>query len=182
MRRLLNARPGGGARFLLGLLPILALALLYLGVASARHAENPRDKITPIPAAMAEAVQTMAFEVDPRTGEVPLVADTKASLRRLGIAMGLAAATTLVLGLVIGLFPYVNAGLGPVTATISVIPPIAVLPILFIVFGLGEVSKIVLIFVGVTPVMVRDLAGHVRALPEEQIVKAQTLGAGAWLT
>ncbi|HPA39522.1 MAG TPA: ABC transporter permease, partial [Phenylobacterium sp.] len=89
MRRLLNARPGGGARFLLGLLPILALALLYLGVASARHAENPRDKITPIPAAMAEAVQTMAFEVDPRTGEVPLVADTKASLRRLGIAMGL---------------------------------------------------------------------------------------------
>ncbi|HQP21544.1 MAG TPA: ABC transporter permease subunit, partial [Phenylobacterium sp.] len=47
---------------------------------------------------------------------------------------------------------------------------------------LGEVSKIVLIFVGVTPVMVRDLAGHVRALPEEQIVKAQTLGAGAWLT
>lgn len=182
MRRLLNARPRGGARFLLGLLPILALVLVYLAVASARHAENPRDKITPIPSAMAEAVQTMAFQADPRTGEIPLVADTKASLRRLGIAMGLAAVTTLVLGLVIGLFPYVNASLGPVTATISVIPPIAVLPILFIVFGLGEVSKIVLIFVGVTPVMVRDLAGHVRALPEEQIVKAQTLGAGAWLT
>jgi NitT/TauT family transport system permease protein len=182
MRRLLNARPNGGARLLLGLLPILALVLLYLGVATARHAENPRDKITPIPAAMAAAVQTMAFTADPRTGEIPLVADTKASLRRLGIAMVLAAVTTLVLGLVIGLLPLINASLGPLVAAISVIPPIAVLPILFIIFGLGETSKVVLIFVGVTPVMVRDLASHVRAIPEEQIVKAQTLGASTWLT
>lgn len=182
MRRLLNARPNGGARLLLGLLPILALVMVYLLVATSRHAENPRDKITPIPSAMAEAVQTMAFTADPRTGEIPLVADTKASLRRLGIAMALAATTALILGLVIGLLPYVNASLGPLVAAISVIPPIAVLPILFIVFGLGEVSKVVLIFVGVTPVMVRDLANHVRAIPEEQIVKAQTLGASTWLT
>jgi NitT/TauT family transport system permease protein len=75
----------------------------------------------------------------------------------------------------------VRGVLGPLVATISVIPPIAVLPILFIVFGLGETAKIVLIFVGITPVMVRDLAGHVGALPEEQLVKAQTLGASTWL-
>jgi NitT/TauT family transport system permease protein len=182
MRRLLNARPRGGSRLLLGALPILALVLVYLLVASARHAENPRDKIMPIPSAMAAGIHTMAFEVDPRTGEVPLVADTRASLRRLGIAIGLAAVTTLILGLTIGLLPFVRAGFGPLVAAISVIPPIAVLPILFIVFGLGETSKIVLIFVGVTPVMVRDLAGHVAAIPEEQIVKAQTLGGSTWQT
>lgn len=182
MRRLLNARPRGGGGLILGLLPILALIMVYLLVASARHVENPRDKITPIPSAMAEAVHTMAFEVDPRTGEVPLVADTKASLRRLGIAIAFAAATTLVLGLGIGLLPYVRAGLGPLVAAISVIPPIAVLPVLFIVFGLGETAKIVLIFVGVTPVMIRDLSSHVAGIPEEQIVKAQTLGASTWLT
>ena len=181
MRRLLNARPRGGARLLLGFLPIAALILLYLVAAQARHAENPRDKILPTPAAMAQSIEVMAFTVDPRTGEIPLVADTQASLTRLGIAIGAAALTTLVLGLGIGLLPYVRAGLGPLVATISVIPPIAVLPILFIVFGLGETSKIVLIFVGVTPFMVRDLAGHVAAIPEEQIVKAQTLGASTWL-
>lgn len=181
MRRLLNARPRGGARLLLGFLPIAALILLYLVAAQARHAENPRDKILPTPAAMAQSIEVMAFTVDPRTGEIPLVADTKASLTRLGIAIGAAALTTLVLGLGIGLLPYVRAGLGPLVATISVIPPIAVLPILFIVFGLGETSKIVLIFVGVTPFMVRDLAGHVAAIPEEQVVKAQTLGASTWL-
>jgi NitT/TauT family transport system permease protein len=181
MRRLLNARPRGDARLLLGLLPILALVMLYLIAASARHADNPRDKIMPIPAAMAEGVATMAFQADPRTGDIPLVADTQASLRRLGIAIALASVTTLVLGLSIGLLPYVRAGLGPLVTAISVIPPIAVLPILFIIFGLGETSKIVLIFVGITPVMVRDLAGHVAAIPEEQLVKAQTLGASTWL-
>ena len=29
--------------------------------------------------------------------------------------------------------------------------------------------------------MVRDLAGHVAAIPEEQLIKAQTLGANTWL-
>jgi len=181
MRRLLNARPHGGGGLLLGLLPILILAIVYLAASGARHAENPRDRILPTPAAMAAAIQTMAFEADPRTGEIPLVSDTTASLRRLSIGIGLAAGTSLILGLGVGLLPYVRAGLGPVITTISVIPPIAVLPILFIAFGLGETAKIVLIFIGITPVMVRDLAAHVSAIPEEQLVKAQTLGANTWL-
>lgn len=180
MRRLLNARPRGGAAILLGLLPILVLVIVYLAGSAARHAENPRDRLLPTPAAMAEAIHTMAFEADPRTGEIPLVADTKASLLRLGLGLTLATATALILGLGIGLLPYARAGLGPVVTAISVIPPIAVLPILFIVFGLGETAKVVLIFVGVAPVMVRDLAGHVAAIPEEQLVKAQTLGASTW--
>jgi NitT/TauT family transport system permease protein len=122
----------------------------------------------------------MAFTVDPKTDEIPLVADTKASLRRLAIGLLIATATTLVLGLLLGLLPLVRATFGPVVATIAVIPPIAVLPILFIVMGLGEASKIALIVVGVTPVMVRDLAAHVGALPEEQLVKAQSLGSSTW--
>ena len=180
MRRLLNVRPSGGGRLFLGLAPILALVLLYLVASAARHADNPADKILPTPAAMAEAIQVMAFQADPRTGDIPLVADTAASLRRLGTALALATATTLVLGLGIGLIPLTRAGLGPLVAAIAVVPPVAVLPILFIVFGLGETAKIALIFIGLTPIMVRDLAGHVAAIPEEQIVKAQTLGASTW--
>jgi NitT/TauT family transport system permease protein len=181
MRRLLNARPQGGGRLFLGLAPILLLLFVYLLGSTARHAENPRDKILPTPVAMAEAVKVMAFTADPRTGEIPLVADTKASLTRLFTAIVIAVAITLVLGLAIGLIPYFRATFGPLVAAISVVPPIAVLPILFIVFGLGETAKIVLIVVGITPVMVRDLALHVGALPQEQLVKAQTLGASTWL-
>lgn len=180
MPRLLNLRPRGRVRVVLGAVPILLLALLYFGASTARHAVNPNDKILPTFAAMADQVRIMGFQVDPLTGQIPLVADTVASLGRLGAGVGLATATALVLGLTIGLLPVVRAGLGPLVATLAVIPPIAVLPILFIVFGLGETSKIVLIFVGLAPFMVRDLASHVAAIPEEQLIKAQTLGAGTW--
>jgi len=165
----------------LGLIPILLILLLYLGASTARHAANPADKILPTVGAMAAQIQTMAFRVDPQTDQIPLLADTAASLRRLGAGIVLAAATTLVLGLAIGLLPLARAGLGPLVAAVAVIPPIAVLPILFIVMGLGEASKIALIFIGLTPFMVRDLAAAVAAIPEEQLVKAQTLGAGTWI-
>lgn len=182
MRRLINLRPRAGARLLLGLLPLLALVVVYLGASAARHAENPRDKLLPTPQAMAEAVQLMAFKPDPLNGQIPLVVDTAASLKRLGLGLAVATSITLVLGILLGLFPYVRATFGPLVATIAVIPPIAVLPILFIVMGLGEASKIALIAVGVAPFMVRDLAGHVGSIPQEQLVKAQSLGAGSWQT
>jgi NitT/TauT family transport system permease protein len=60
------------------------------------------------------------------------------------------------------------------------IPAMAILPVLFIVFGLGELSKVVLILIGVTPFLVRDLAFATARLPIEQIVKAQSLGASTW--
>lgn len=180
MPRLLNAKPSDGHRLLLGLGPILLLLAMYVVASAARHAANPSDKILPTLAAMADQVRIMAFTVDPLTGKIPMVADTVASLGRLGAGVGLATATALILGLAIGLLPLARAGLGPLVAALAVIPPIAVLPILFIVFGLGETSKIVLIFVGLAPFMVRDLAGHVAAIPEEQLVKAQTLGASTW--
>jgi NitT/TauT family transport system permease protein len=119
-------------------------------------------------------------KVDPLTGDAPLVVDTVASLKRIGVALVIATGTTLVLGLGLGLLPLLRAKFGPLVAAIAVVPPIAVLPILFIAFGLGETAKIALIVIGVTPVMVRDLAAHVAAIPEEQLVKAQTLGSSTW--
>jgi NitT/TauT family transport system permease protein len=60
------------------------------------------------------------------------------------------------------------------------IPPMAILPILFIVFGLGELSKVVLIIAGIAPFLIRDLSMRVLELPPEQLIKAQTLGASTW--
>jgi NitT/TauT family transport system permease protein len=56
----------------------------------------------------------------------------------------------------------------------------AILPILFIVFGLGEVSKVVLIILGVAPIMTREIYQRVKEIPSEQIIKVQTLGASTW--
>lgn len=180
MRRLLNLRPRGGVRFLLGAAPFFVLIALYLIASDARHAINPNDKILPTIDAFARAIDLMAFKVDVTRGYIPLWTDTSASLGRLGVALLSATAITLVLGLALGLLPYLRAMLGPLVTAIAVVPPIAILPILFILLGLGETAKIALIIIGVTPAMVRDLSAHVRAIPEEQLIKAQTLGASTW--
>jgi NitT/TauT family transport system permease protein len=82
--------------------------------------------------------------------------------------------------MVLGVLPAARATFGGLVTTIAVIPPIAVLPILFIVFGLGETAKVALIVIGVAPFLIRDLADHVAAIPQEQLIKAQTLGASSW--
>ena len=102
-------------------------------------------------------------------------------MQRLALGVGVAAAIGLVFGLLIGLVPLAQAMLAPFVATLSLIPPLALLPILFIVFGLGELSKVVLIAVGITPFIIRDLAARTAELPREQLVKAQTLGASSFV-
>ena len=165
---------------MLGSVPILLLVLLYLFVAAGRHAANPMDKVLPLPGGMAQAMSALLFQPDQLTGQLLFWADTFASLQRLGIGLGIATAAALVIGLVLGVLPPVRATLGPLVTGIAVIPPIALLPILFITLGLGETAKIGLIVIGIAPVMVRDITAHVAAIPREQIIKAQTLGASSW--
>ncbi|BAI98497.1 ABC transporter permease [Sphingobium sp. TA15] len=163
-----------------GSLPILLLVLLYLIVAAQRHAANPLDKILPLPGSMAEAMAALLFRADPLTNQFVFWADTLASLQRLGLGLGIATLSALLMGLVLGVLPPVRATFGPLVTAVAVIPPIALLPILFIALGLGETAKVALIVIGIAPVMMRDIAAHVADLPREQVIKAQTLGASSW--
>jgi len=52
-----------------------------------------------------------------------------------------------------------------------------VLPILFIAFGIDELSKVMLIVIGVTPTIILDTFNLTRSVPPEQLVKGFTLGA-----
>lgn len=178
--RWVNRRVRRGNRIILGAIPIVLLVLLYLVVAASRHAANPSDKVLPMPGAMAEAMAALLFQPDQLSGQLLFWADTLASLQRLGMGIGISALSALLVGLVLGVLPPVRATFGPLVTAIAVIPPIALLPILFIVFGLGETSKVALIVIGIAPFMIRDLAAHIAALPREQIAKAQTLGASSW--
>jgi NitT/TauT family transport system permease protein len=178
--RLLNIRPGRQMRIYLAALPFVLLAIAYLIGSGARLAENPNDKLLPALSSMAQAVNQMAFQVDARTGSNLMLADTLASLERLVSALAISTAVALVFGIVIGLLPGANAMLGPFVSVTSMVPPLALLPILFIVMGLGENSKIALIVIGTLPCIIRDLVMKVQELPREQLIKAQTLGASSW--
>lgn len=179
-RRLVNWRPGRFGRTLLPALPFLAVLVVYLVGSDIRLSENPTDKLMPSLASLASAVERMAFKPDKRTGDYLLWVDTTASLRRLGIGVGFATLLGLVVGVGVGLIPYLRATFASSVTALSMVPPLAILPILFIIFGLGETAKLVLIGFGVAPFVMRDLAFRVAELPIEEIVKAQTLGASTW--
>jgi len=180
IRRVMNIVPQRGSRIFLALVPFVLIALLYAAGSAERRAENPDDKLLPPVAEMAQTARRLAAEPDRRTGDLLLWTDTAASLQRLAIGLSVATVAGLCFGLAIGLVPTVGATFGTLIAVLSMVPPMAVLPILFIVFGLGELSKVVLIVFGVTPFLIRDLALAVTSLPREQMVKAQSLGASTW--
>ena len=182
MRRLMNLRPERSNGLMLGLLPFVAIVIIYLVASDIRLTENPNDKLLPGLSAFADAVQQFAFQEDKRSGAIILWTDTAASLQRLGIGLSLAALGSLAFGILTGVLPYARSALAPLIAALSMIPPLAILPILFIVFGLGEVSKIVLIVIGIAPFIMRDIGMRVGELPAEQLIKVQTLGASTWQT
>jgi len=179
-RRIINRRPDRAGRIFWGAAPFLVAIAVYALFSAMRLADNPNDKLLPGLATFGAAIHRLAFTQDPRTGEVLLWADTASSLRRLGLGLAVATMLGLTFGVATGVVPYLRAGLSPFIAVLSMIPPMAILPILFIVFGLAELSKVVLIVIGITPFLIRDLALKVGDLPGELLIKAQTLGASTW--
>jgi NitT/TauT family transport system permease protein len=180
VRRLINQHPGRSAGLALGVLPFVALLLLYVVASHIRLAANPDDKMLPSLGTIAETFHNYAFEEDRRSGHVLFWADTWASLKRIGAALVISAVIGTILAVSIGVVPRARALISPLLNTVAMIPPLAILPILFIVLGLEETAKIALIVIGIAPCTARDLALRVGELPKEQIIKAQTLGASTW--
>ena len=172
----IHAHPGKAARLLLPVLLFVVGVGVYMISANERHKENPDEQITPSISQMADGFNRATFEKD-RKGIYRLPMDTLASAKRFGISLGLLL-FAVILGLHMGLFPYVELFLHKFVSFFDKIPALAVLPILFIVFGLGETSKVALILLGVFPTIALDTYLRAKNVPREQIIKAMSLGAG----
>lgn len=180
MRRLINLQPNRVLKAALGIIPFLLILLVYQINSDIRKAENEQDRLLPSFTEMADGVRRMAFEPSQRTGDYEFWEDTKSSIKRLATGIVIAAAIGLIVGLAAGAIPLISAPLSPLITAISLIPPMAILPVLFIAFGLGELSKVMLIVIGVCPFLIRDILQRTQELPREQLVKAQTLGGNSW--
>ena len=178
--RLINRHPAKPLKLFLGLLPFVILLFVYVGASQQRLADNPDDKLLPGIDKMVDAIDRLAFEPSKRSGEYLFWQDTASSLQRLGMGVAISALIGLIVGLLNGAIPLVRAGISPLVTAISLIPPMAILPVLFIIFGLGEVSKVVLIVIGIAPFIMRDMQARTLEIPAEQIIKAQTLMANSW--
>jgi NitT/TauT family transport system permease protein len=173
----LHAKPPQGLRIVLALLPFLLLMVVYLTASDIRHKSNPQDKLLPTVTKIGKALKKSAIEPDKRTGNIILWRDTKASLKRLVIGIVISAWVGFLLGLNMGLLPGIRGLSLSFVTFVSNIPPLAILPILFISFGVGELGKVMLIILGTLPLITRDIYLATKKIPRETIVKALTLGA-----
>ena len=187
---LINAKPGRAWSLALSWFLFVAAISGYLYVSQQRHRENPEDRVTPTVAQMVtgmyNAVMQPAEEDEASVSDGSftyklthsmLWKDTRATSRRFIYSLLLLFPAVL-LGLHMGLFPFVGEFFLRFVLFFDKIVALSLLPILFIAFGIDELSKIMLIVIGVTPTVILDTVNLVRSVPEEQVVKAFTLGAG----
>src|SRR5215467_6695877 len=162
---------------------------LYFYASEKRHHDNPEERVMPTVTQMfhgiANATSNPAEDDDALPDNAPLGQrlfasmlwkDTLATSRRFIVSI-LLLIPAVVLGLHMGLFPYVGVFFLRFVLLFDKIVALSLLPILFIVFGIDELSKIMLIVIGVTPTIILDTFNLTRGVPNEQVVKAFTLGA-----
>jgi len=157
-----------------GAITVLVLLVAWT-VATALFHVSPL--VLPSPRAMGDELQVLL-----RTGYAgkPLGVHVAASLFRslTGLLAGIALAVPI--GLAMGYSRTVSAALVPVFGFFRPIPPIAFIPLMILWFGIGELSKILLIFAASFNYTVLNSAAGMRAVPEQLIRKGKNLGLTRW--
>jgi len=186
---LIHAKPSRTVTLFLSLFLFVAGICVYFYTSAARHRENPEERVTPTLAQMSRGMYDAVLH--PAEDDEPLAEgsswtetvrhsmlwkDTKATGLRFIYSLALLLPAVM-LGLHMGLFPYVGVFFLRFVLFFDKIIALSLLPILFIAFGIDELSKIMLIVIGVTPTIILDTFNLTRGVPGEQVVKAFTLGA-----
>ncbi|NUQ60847.1 MAG: ABC transporter permease subunit [Pirellulales bacterium] len=109
-----------------------------------------------------------------------LTRNTLASLRRVALGFALAALIGIPLGILCGCFPWMNAFFSPVTIMGRNIPVAALIPLTFSLFGIGELQKVMFIFIATAAFVIIDTAAAIRDVSDRYVDTAYTLGAHRW--
>jgi NitT/TauT family transport system permease protein len=109
-----------------------------------------------------------------------LTVNTVITLKRVGLGFGLAALVGVPLGILCGCFPRVHAFFLPLTIFGRNIPIAALIPLTFTLFGIGEMQKVIFIFIACVAFIVSDAAQAVAEVGTPYVDTAYTLGANRW--
>jgi NitT/TauT family transport system permease protein len=110
-------------------------------------------------------------------GDENLWIDIKVSVWRVTAGFLLSAALAIPIGVFMGSFKVFEGLLQPLTEYVRYIPVPALIPLLMLFFGIDEMAKVMLIFVGVFFQLVLMVADEIRRVPCDLVQVSQTLGA-----
>lgn len=82
------------------------------------------------------------------------------------------------IGLVMGYFPHMDLMMSPIVYLNYPIPKIALLPVIMMLFGIGELAKLLMIFLIVVFQMMISVRDGVKSIPKETYYPLYSLGAG----
>ena len=152
----------------------LAAPLLLLGVwCLLSYTDMVSSAFLPSPTEVVRGLLQLFFEK-----QLGLAIAT--STKRIVIAFLLAAAVALPLGVAMGAFEPVNRFFDPVLAPLRFMPISAFIPLLIVWFGIDESQKIAFLFLGVFVYLLPVVVTAIRAVPQEYVDTAYTLGATRW--
>lgn len=109
----------------------------------------------------------------PKLGSLDIGAHIYASLYRIFWGLGISMILGVIIGIVIVRVPKLGALIDPLIYFLYPIPKVALLPVLMLLFGLGEVSKIGMLIVAVVFQVIVSVRDQVKQIPESLY---QTLG------
>jgi taurine transport system permease protein len=156
---------------------VATLVLLFVLWTAASHLGWIKPLFLPTPESILQAFrQAISGELD---GE-PLWAHLSASLLRVLSAFALAIVVGVPVGLAMGVSKVARGVLDPPIEFYRPLPPLAYLPLMIIWFGIGEASKVLLIFLACfAPVALAARAGVLSA-SRDQINAALSMGASRY--
>lgn len=152
------------------LLAFGAFAALFALWAWVSHRESTNPVFMPTPEGVWRAARDLF-------GDEKVWLDLKLSVFRVTAGFLLAAAIGIPLGLWMGSFKVVEAIVQPVIEFVRYVPVPALIPILMVLFGIDELSKILLIWVGTFFQLVLMVADEVRRVPQDLLSVSYTMGA-----
>lgn len=160
-----------------GLLTLLAVSAILALWSLVSALSLVPELFLPSPIAVLRKLHAVATEgfVD-----ATLLEHALTSIARVLAALLLALATAAPLGILIGLSRRVSAVADPLIEFYRPVPPLAYLPLVVIWCGIGEMSKVLLIYLAIfAPISIATVQG-VRRVDESRIRAARSLGAGPW--
>lgn len=117
------------------------------------------------------------FSVSPDEG---ILRDISASLYRISIGYVLGCFLGITLGITMGLSKITRNSLYPIVAMLYPLPKIAILPLIMLVFGIGDLSKIVVVAIGSFFLVLMNTLNGVDSLPKLYFELAKINTIGRW--
>lgn len=107
---------------------------------------------------------------------VTLIEDLEISLVRVGLGFLAAVCVGVPLGLWIGMSRFVESAIDPYIQFLRPLPPLGYYTLLIVWFGIGDASKIILLFLTALPILVVSSAAGVRAVDRDLLLATSSLG------